>query len=341
MDLQQSKARVRAYMAAFDAATADEMPAVLARFFAPDFLWRGPYPFNEIGSPGRVAAEFWQPLRAALSHVQRREDVFLAGCNDADGGASIWTCSMGHFFGLFERDWLAIPATRRLARLRYAEFFEVRAGELVQGALFIDIIGFMHAAGVYPLPPMTGAWFDYPGPRTRDGVMLEPQPAAEGEATLALVNQMVADLTAINHLDDFRPPPELLRRTWAEDMLWYGPCGIGASYTIARYQAQHQYPFRLNLADKTYRGHLARIAEGHYCAFFGWPNLTNRNTGGFLGLPAAAAPAGMRIVDVYRREGNKLAENWVFIDLPYYLAQQGLDVFARLAELRGLNTPQH
>ena len=38
---------------------------------------------------------------------------------------------------------------------------------------------------------------------------------------------------------------------------------------------------------------------------------------------------------VYRREGEKLAENWVFIDLLHYLKMQGLDVLGRLKELRG------
>jgi hypothetical protein len=37
----------------------------------------------------------------------------------------------------------------------------------------------------------------------------------------------------------------------------------------------------------------------------------------------------MRVVDVYRRQGDKLAENWVLIDLPYWLGQQGLDVLER------------
>jgi len=36
---------------------------------------------------------------------------------------------------------------------------------------------------------------------------------------------------------------------------------------------------------------------------------------------------------VYRRDGEKLAENWVFIDTPYYLAQQGLDVLQRMKQL--------
>jgi hypothetical protein len=42
----------------------------------------------------------------------------------------------------------------------------------------------------------------------------------------------------------------------------------------------------------------------------------------------------MRIVDIYRRDGDKLAENWVFIDLLHYLSMQGLDVLARMRETR-------
>ena len=41
----------------------------------------------------------------------------------------------------------------------------------------------------------------------------------------------------------------------------------------------------------------------------------------------------MRVVDIYRRDGDKLAENWVFIDLLYFLAQQGIDVLARCEQI--------
>jgi len=44
----------------------------------------------------------------------------------------------------------------------------------------------------------------------------------------------------------------------------------------------------------------------------------------------------MRVVDMYRRDGDKLVENWVLIDIPHYLAQQGLDVLARMRQLAGL-----
>lgn len=98
-------------------------------------------------------------------------------------------------------------------------------------------------------------------------------------------------------------------------------------------------PFRQNLIDKTFSGHVARIAEGHYESWFGWPNLTNRASGGFMGLPGdvgSPEPAEWRVVDLYRREGDKIAENWVFIDMLHYLKGRGLDVLGRMKELRRL-----
>ena len=144
---------------------------------------------------------------------------------------------------------------------------------------------------------------------------------------------MCQDLEDLNVSGNDYPPPSLLAKTWNEDMIWYGPAGIGASYTIPRYQEQHQYPFRSGLKDKIFNGHLCRLAEGNYAGFFGWPNLTNTPTGGFLGLPASDTPADMRVVDIYRREGDKLAENWVFIDLPWWLQQQGIDIFERTRKI--------
>lgn len=92
-------------------------------------------------------------------------------------------------------------------------------------------------------------------------------------------------------------------------------------------------PFRCNLHDKSYVGHCARFAEGNYACWFGWPNLTNKSSGGFLGLPSDNTVAEMRVVDVYRREGDKLVENWMFMDVLHYLNNRGLDVLARMQEL--------
>ena len=47
-------------------------------------------------------------------------------------------------------------------------------------------------------------------------------------------------------------------------------------------------------------------------------------------MPAFDDYADMRVVDIYRREGNKLAENWIFIDLLNFLNMQGRDILAEI-----------
>ncbi len=58
-------------------------------------------------------------------------------------------------------------------------------------------------------------------------------------------------------------------------------------------------------------------------------------TGGYMGLTKGPR-ADMRVVDIYRRDGDKLAENWVFIDLLHWLSEQGLDVLQRMRQQLGL-----
>ncbi|MEO1324947.1 MAG: nuclear transport factor 2 family protein, partial [Pseudomonadota bacterium] len=141
-------------------------------------------------------------------------------------------------------------------------------------------------------------------------------------------NRMIEDLDLLNKSGNDTCTPEYLARCWREDMGWYGPAGIGAMKTIKLYQAQHQYPFRQGLKNKQYNGHIARFADGDFAAFFGWPNLTNSPRGGYLGLPESEQRGEMRVVDVYRRDGDRLAENWVIIDLPHYFMSFGVDIIA-------------
>ena len=316
-----------------EAARPDEVGGVLRRYVADGYRFMGVHPFNDLTGAEAVSDAVWAPLYRAWAPIQRRQDVFIAGASEIDGAR--WVMSMGHLLGVFRHDWLGIRATHRAVTLRYAEFNSVDGGRIVRSAFFCDIIGVMQQAGVHPLPPQTGAPFLYPGPRTHDGILLDEPPEAEGVKTLAVVNRMVEDLTQLNVTGNDRCPPEVLQRRWHDDMIWYGPAGIGTSYTIPVYQQQHQYPFREGLTDKVFNGHVCRFAEGSYACFFGWPNLTNTAKGGFLGLPGGRR-ADMRVVDVYRRQGDKLAENWVFIDLPYWLKQQGLDVLERT---RGIVNP--
>jgi hypothetical protein len=328
---QDQKSLILSFYDELEAANADSVRKVISQFTNTDFQWYGVYPFNEQNGGDAVAEVFWIPFLSTWSNVQRRQDVFLAGTSEIDN--TDWVISMGHFMGLLDGNWLGFPASRKIAFLRYADFNCIKDGKIIRSSFFCDLIGFMYQLGINPLPPQTGASFIYPGPRTHDGLLFEPQDQGESQKTLELVNRMIGDLSDLNKNKNDCPSPDLLKKTWHDDMTWYGPAGIGASYTIPRYQEQHQLPFRKGLKDKVFNGHICRFAEGNYAGFFGWPNLTNTATGGFLGLPASGTPADMRVVDIYRRQGEKLSENWVLIDLPWWLKQQGVDVLERTKKI--------
>ncbi|WP_282027215.1 ester cyclase [Ruegeria faecimaris] len=306
------------------------VPDVISKYSADDYLWRGFHPFDELHGPSDVGAQFWLPLKQSLTRMQRRMDVFMAGENEMDGFTSVWVVSMGHLMGLFDKDWLGISPNGKMTFLRYCEFNKVENGKITETAMYFDIPHFMMQAGLQPFPPQTAAQLVQPGPMTHDGLMVGPQPAAEGERTLAAINSMISDLGQWNSglsLEDE------LRRTWSEDMIWWGPSGIGATYTIERYAQQHAGPFRAGFTDRSKTKHICRLAEGHYGGFFGWPNFTARPTGGFMGMPATDKAGEFRVIDIYRRDGDKLAENWIFIDLLHFWKQQGVDILARMSEL--------
>ena len=80
---------------------------------------------------------------------------------------------------------------------------------------------------------------------------------------MALINRMIGD---INN-GYYTSPQEELRQCWHEDMLWWGPAGIGATYTIDRYIDQHQRPFRTQNEGRQFNGHICRMAEGIMAGF--------------------------------------------------------------------------
>ena len=327
MSFQAEKALVRAHYDALAKTTPDTVAEVLAQRTSPDWHWRGMHPFHEQHGAVAVADVFWSPFLTSMKRVQRRQDIFIAGHNEIDGFKSVWVVSMGHLMGLFDAPFLGIPASRKITMLRYAEFNRVENGVIVETALFCDLIHLMHQAGLRPLPPQTGQHLVQPGPATHDGLLYED--AEGGDDTLALINRMIGDINAAGKLT----PQDELAQCWHDDMIWWGPDGIGATYTIDRYIEQHQRPFRAQLSDRKFNGHVCRLAEGSFGGFFGWPNLTLTSTGGYMGLPASGKSADMRVVDMYRRDGDKLAENWIFIDILHFLNMQGLDVLARMKAL--------
>ena len=328
INIQKNKELVLNYYKELDMSSLDGINQVLRKYTDENYHFRGMHPFYELAGSDSVAEIFWKPFRRAIKPIQRRQDIFFAGLNDVDNKTE-WVCSMGHLMGLFDNDWLGIKANHKMVFLRYAEFNRIAKGKIAETALFCDIISVMKQVGVNPLPLQTGAEFITPGPRRHDGLLFDEKDHKETQKTLDLVNQMRIDLTG----SDLHSSKDELRKTWLNEMIWFGPSGIGATYTIDRYEEQHQGPFQEGLDNVKFHGHVCRIAEDKYAGWFGWPNLTMNPSGGFLGLPKTDKTVEMRVVDIYRRDGEKLAENWIFIDLLYFLMQQGADVLGRTEKI--------
>ena len=151
-DIQAAKALVVDFYKRLDTSSPEALGKVIQNYTADDYLWRGYHPFHEQTSAAQVAELFWQPLRHSLKHLQRRQDIFMAGCNEIDNFSSVWVVSMGHLMGLFDEPWLGIKPTGKMAMLRYCEFNKVENGKISETAMFFDIPHLMVQAGLAAIP---------------------------------------------------------------------------------------------------------------------------------------------------------------------------------------------
>ena len=328
-DLLSAKALVDRFNAVRDAALPGaETVAVCHAYLSADHAYRGMRPFYDIAGPEALADTVWSPLKSAMSAIQRRPDIFFASHADLDPSAGTWVVEMGNFLCDFTADWLGIPATGKTTFLPYATMNRVSDGSIVETVEFLDILAVLSQAGLNPLAKhQTGGMMMQPGPKTHDGLLRDPQPEAVTQETYNLTHAMLTDLAL-----SYTSPGDHLKRFWNTDMNWFGPTGIGASVSIPGYQRGHTLPFEQKQdVVKIHDWELA-LAEGNFSAFMWWPCLTLRNTGHYLGAPANDTPAEMRVVDLYRRDGDKLAENWIFIDILHFLAEQGVDLLSDIGE---------
>ena len=286
---------------------------------APDHLLRAGDPVGEGIGRDFAADALVAPLTRALPGFEVRTDLSLAG---RFGGAD-WRATSGHLLGLFANPLWGIPPTGRLAWLRFGCFERLAGGAVAETLLLLDLPSLMLQAGVWPLGPPPG-----PDP-------MAPAPAAlDGDAaqSLRLVEAMIAGLMRYDGRD---LASMSMRDFWTTDFNWFGPAPIGSFRGHADYERGHQRPFLTAFPDRVGGNHRARIAEGALVASTGWPSIRATHRGdGWLGLAATGRAVTMRVMDFWRAEGGRLAENWVMIDMIHLLGQLGVDLLTTPREGR-------
>ena len=320
----QHKQHVRDFSASIRDATAAEVGDILSDYYHEDATWHGPAPIDELNRRDAVTSGFWKPLLEAFPDLEKNDYILFGG--ESEGAE--WVCASGNLVGTFEADWLDIPATGDATWLRYGEFHRLEDGKIAETRTIVDVLDVLRQAGYRGVPALAPEVV-IPGPSTQDGILLDEQDDAESQQTMDLVEGMLFD--GLNSYEEQGLDGMGMEQYWHEDFMWYGPAGIGSTRGIDGFQDFHQNPFLTAFPDREVGHHDCRIAEGTYCASTGWPAVVGTHLGdGWLGLPATDTFTEMRVIDVWRREGDLLAENWVFIDLIDILDQFGFDVFERL-----------
>ncbi|PRY94663.1 putative ester cyclase [Hasllibacter halocynthiae] len=293
---------------------------------APDARMHLFTPAGDREGPKAAWEAIWAPLLAAMPDLERRDHIFVRG--GAPSGE--WVGSSGQYCGTFRHPFMDIPATGQVAHLRFAEFFRIDGGHVVEAHVLWDLPELMMQAGVWPMGPSLGREMNVPGPVTQDG--LGPHDAARTAASEALVLSM---LDGIQKHEAEGPDAMGLAEHWHPHFLWYGPSGIGTARGVEGFRRWHQIPFLEAMPDRVGgNGRGALFAEGDYVAYTGWPGMEMTVTGaGWLGIAPAGQRITMRSLDFWRCEDGSIRENWVLIDLIHVWNQLGVDVLARMRQL--------
>ena len=291
---------------------------------ATDVAWSVCHPVNDLCGVDAVVHDFLLPLSAAMPDMERKAFIHIPG----EYAGRQWVAGTGYLVGTFSEPLFDIPATGKTLYLRYSELVKLDNGRISQCYLFPDFLDAMQQAGVYPLRQSLGHDGLIMPPTTLDGLCGSDPDAAYSAGTVQLIMDM---LDCLRKYDGKTLESMDLENYWHPDFMWYGPAGIGTTRGIDGFRRHHQGPFLRGFPDRDVDHHACTVACGDYVATGGWPHMHGTHSGGdWLGLPPSGKHLNLRVMDIWRREGQLLKENWVAIDIPHMLHQMGLDVFAQM-----------
>lgn len=301
-----------------------DLPELLGAHLAADTDWEVAFPINRLQGPEAVLERLLLPLRRALTGIRRRDEIFIGAGNRLTGGGD-WVASVTHYVGNFDAPIIGIQPSHSLTFLRSGEFYRIEGGRIAEARVTIDFLDLMRQANCFPLPHMLGSEMLFPGPATHDGVL--PGQRERGEASLDLVEAMLADLIEFNPVNFTSRGQTGKDGYWHDDMLWFGPGGIGASYRWDGFRRHHREAFLTAFPDRQAGVSYCHIGDGDYAAVGALGSMTH--SGDYLGVEATGRELALRVMDFYRCAGGKIMENWVLLDYLDLFDQMGVDLLAR------------
>jgi hypothetical protein len=327
MQMSPNKAALKAYAKAHRYPSSDGFGNAVSRFYAEDAQVNIVYPFNKVTGAEGYKTQFLATLHESFEQLHRSDYIaFGGGYEDAE-----WVTCTGYYCGHFSHPWLGIRPTGALAHLRFGEFHRMEEGQAVESYIYLDIPELMIAAGQWPITDSPGrdrGFTGYlPGPATQNGLQWHDNDPDRSASSYEMVTAMLRNLATKD---------ETWRPYWHENMHWYGPAAFGSFLGLENF-AGFQVPFEHTFSEwisgampGSQTRHFTRFADGDYVCSGGWPSLNAVQAKPFLGQPSTGERLFMRVCDWWRRDGDLLVENWVFVDIPHVLQQMGFDLFAEI-----------
>ena len=291
------------------------------------------FPFEDMRGHQGLWSGAYASLIEAMPDLERNEFIVMAGARWGEGQSGNWIGLAGNMVGTLAKPWLGIPAINRPVFMRYHEYYLVEGDRVEEMTGLWDIPQVMLQAGVWPMAPQLGVEWMCPGPANGLGVIGEPHDADKAAQSVQAVWDMLHDLKQ----GDAQRPDRGLAGYWHPNCSWYGPTGIGTARGHRGIRDAVLKGFRRGLSDNVRALDKGVFFGDHdFVAFCGWPSGTATHSGdGFLGLAPTGKSFTRRSLDFWRMEGGLVRENWVMVDMLDLYRQLGIDVFARMAALRG------
>ena len=341
---QRNKALVWDYWQKLNHVGVENAPAAIRAANQADVDWNGSAPIDRLQGVDALITGFWLPLLRAFPDIKIQPYVFMGGI---ESGASEWAGEVGaewvsgcgYMTGTFAEDWLGIPATGAKTNIWFGVFHKLREGKIAASYAQYDILAVMRQAGYQVLPPAPGAeGGKVPGPLAKDGVLLTEQDPLESRKSLQLVEAMGQGLMRYDRARDGDDMSRMEQdKYWSLDMKWYGPSGIGGCFTLEEFEDFHQRNWLRGFGDRRLEVEpggvsMGFVGEGQYACGGIWDSAFSYHNGDYAGIPATGKLMTMRDFDWWKRDGDRLIENWVPIDMIDLCRQMGVDLMQRLRE---------
>ena len=332
-EIAAAKAQVRRWWAAIDAAPEAALAGLAAEHLAPDFHWQGFAPLPDCQGAEAFAAAFLIPFRKAFPDYSRQIHICCGGLSngtrEGTGDGALWVGATGYLLGKAQAAFAGLPAKGEV-RLRWAEFYRIEAGRIVQCQHMIDMQDWLEQLGLSALPTSRGEAHVWPAPTAYDGDLRGDHDPTEAEKTLALCRDLL--FGGLNTFDGEDLGTMGMARFFHPNIKWYGPGGIGACLSLAEFTTRHQEPWLAAFPDRKVMDLDNLFAEDRIVAASSYPGVLATHGGPYQGTPASGASLKIHGIDFWLRTGDVFTENWVFVDFPHLFQQMGVDLFVRAKE---------